>query len=548
MKNKIIISESQYSRLFLNGQQLTVPKSNKEYDTYGEYNIVNENFILTEQTLPQYFNNFAGWLDRNVGRHISNYWDKETVPGAKKAYNVIRREFESNSITDQSVEGFTKLTTILNPEKAIPEIYAGFAEAIGPLKKKKSYEDIMDGTVELVQHIKNEIAIPLKNFIVTCSQDIHCLIDVASVAVLAIPGIGIALSAAIDIGHSGWYVYEYKNATTSEEKQAALIAGTLTLFGGIFGGGLAMSNRLVKEAAANPNIYKHASELIDIARSKKKFDASTLVDLNKKYKLTAKEVETSTKIIDQIKQIDPSLVNRYAEGLKAINESLNMVQRAELKKILKDNVTFETIMKNSNKDIVVSLKKYMNTKAGKEAMIEGGLFATLMGVLEIPAVQEVVNDVATWAKYKGRDDIRAKVEKKKYNWDMTKNLFQSDGLVDDNTKLENAWNKGWRPYPEYTNIPEDISREKYGEITKDATMWLLKPENKKYRTEGHIDVYGDGKRYKNMDGGETTKYKLKGDDDVEEENVRYIDLEKDVVTMNKPYKSLGSYDDMWEEL
>ena len=546
MKNKIIISESQYSRLFLNDQQLTVPKSNKQYDTYGKYNIVNENFILTEQTLFGY--DVLGWLDKNVGRPISDFWDKETVPGAKKAYNVIRREFESNSITDQSVEAFTKLTTILNPWKAIPEIYDGWVEALTPLMKKKSYEAMADGMVELGKHIKNDIVIPLKNFIVECSQDIHCLIDMASMAVLVLPGIGIILSAAIDLGHSAWYVVEYNNAKTPEERKAAAIAGFLTLGGGIFGGGLAMTKRLTKEAATNPNIYKHASELMDIARSNKKVDASTLVDLNKKYKLTAKEVETSTEIINQIKHVDPSLVDGYAESLKTINESLNMVQRAELKKILKDNVAFESILKNSNGNMIEALKKYMKTKAGKEAITEGGLFVTLMGVLEIPAVQEVVKDLTTWWSYSGRDDIRGRVEKMGYNWALTKELFGSDGGINDNTKLENAWNKGWRPYPEYTNIPEDISREKYVEITKDATMWLLKPENKKYRTEGHIEVYGDGKRYKNMDGGETTKYKLKGDDDVEEENVRYIDLEKDVVTMNKPYKSLGSYDDMWEEL
>ena len=547
MKNKIIISESQYSRLFLNEQQPILLGVNNEFDSYGKYNIVNPDSILTEQTFFGY--DVLGWLDKNVGRPISDYWDKETVPGAKKAYNTIFKEFESNSITDQTVEGLAAIAFEVNPfsKKTYEAYYYGFKEALTPLMKPESYEDIGDGLVELVDIIKKEIAIPLKNFIVTCSQDIHCLIDVASVAVLAIPGIGIALSAAIDIGHAGWYVYEYENATTPEEKQAALIAGTLTLFGGIFGGGLAMSKRLVKEAAANPNIYKHASELIDIARSEKKFDASTLVDLNKKYKLTAKEVETSTKIINQVKQIDPSLVNRYAEGLKAINESLNMVQRAELKKILKDNVTFETIMKNSNNDIIVALKEYMNTKAGKEAMIEGGLFVTLMGVLEIPAVQEVVNDVATWAKYSGRDDIRARVEKRGYHWGSTKELFGSDGEINDNTKLENAWGKGWRPYPEKTNV-ENISAEKYREITKDAIMWLLKPENKEYRTETHIEKYKDGEQFKNMDSTEPTNFKLKGEDDVEEENVRYIDSEKDVVLMNTPQKSLGSYDDMWEEL
>jgi len=545
MKNKIIISESQYSRLFLNEQQLTVPKSNKEYDTYGEYNIVNENLILTEQTLFGY--DVLGWLDKNVGRPISDFWDKETVPGAKKAYNVIRREFESNSITDQSVEAFTKLTTILNPLKAIPEIYDGWVKVLTPLMKKKSYEAIGDGMVELGKHIKNDIVIPLKNFIVECSQDIHCLIDMASMAVLAIPGIGIILSAAIDLGHSAWYVVEYNNAKTPEERKAAAIAGFLTLGGGIFGGGLAMTKRLTKEAATNPNIYKHASELIDIARSNKKVDASTLVDLNKKYKLTAKEVETSTEIINQIKHVDPSLVDRYAESLKTINESLNMVQRAELKKILKDNVAFESIMKNSNGNMIEALKKYMKTKAGKEAITEGGLFVTLMGVLEIPAVQEVVKDLTTWYSYSGRDDIRGRVEKRGYNWALTKELFGSDGGINDNTKLEKAWNKGWRPYPENTNV-EIMDELKYMEITKPATKWLLKPENKEYRTQTHIDSYPDDKNLDQIIADEPVIYKVKGEDDVEGENVKYVDNEKDVEIMNKPYKSLGSYDDMWKEL
>ena len=49
MKNKIIISESQYSRLFLNEQQPILLGVNKEFDSYGKYNIVNQNPILTEQ-------------------------------------------------------------------------------------------------------------------------------------------------------------------------------------------------------------------------------------------------------------------------------------------------------------------------------------------------------------------------------------------------------------------------------------------------------------------------------------------------------------------
>ena len=67
-----------------------------------------------------------------------------------------------------------------------------------------------------------------------------------------------------------------------------------------------------------------------------------------------------------------------------------------------------------------------------------------------------------------------------------------DGEINDNTKLEKAWNKGWRPYPENTNV-ENMDELKYMEITKPATKWLLKPENKEYRTQTHIDSYPDDK-------------------------------------------------------
>ena len=88
-----------------------------------------------------------------------------------------------------------------------------------------------------------------------CFEDYHCVLDILSIAALAVPGVGLALSAGFDFVNGISYGVEAYNAETSEDKYAAILAGGLTMFGGIFGGGIKQTNRILKYGSKNPKIY-----------------------------------------------------------------------------------------------------------------------------------------------------------------------------------------------------------------------------------------------------------------------------------------------------
>jgi hypothetical protein len=482
--------------------------------------------LLLEQDLMGYVEQGISFLDKNLGRPISKWADdmwygkgnrnsnKNKYSGLQNGYlfgeklplataadrkyiwNDTKRAF---SEVPEIPESSLKLVKYVLDGKNWSEVVRGFEEGlVGTLTEKsveEHFKDIAAGFNELIKYWDKEIIQPVVDFAVECSKDIHCLVDMASIAVLAIPGIGLALSAAIDIGHAGWYGVEYLNAKTPEEKSAALLAGGLTLFGGFMGGGVGQTRRIIKEANVNKNIYKYTDEVFEIAKDGEKFTDAELKlkqkELADKYKLTPKELETATELISETSKIDPKLVEDYTNAINAMANELNTVQRAELKKLMLSK-EFEPFMKSSNNNTIDALNKYLKNKAKKEAILEGTLFFALTKALEIPEVQKFIKDTVSYFKYKDRKDIRGRVEKEGYNWEGTKKAFGAISTKDaegnpnkdftnakslaDNGKLENAWNKGWRPYKRGIEKPTEKDLE-YG------IDWLKKPENEKYRTD-----------------------------------------------------------------
>ena len=399
-----------------------------------------------------------------------------------------------------------------------------------------------------------------------CTEDYHCVLDLLSIAALALPGVGLAVSAGIDFLNGMSYGVEAYNATNSADRNAAILAGGLTMFGGFVGGGIKQTNKIIKYGSIDPKIFEYASDVMSTVQKEYK-GVKSLKSINpekglnalgkkmdpklgeiygqaaKKYGLNDNEVILAHDLLKNFSNIDPAIAKQYANTLGDLESKIG---KGNLVLLGKDK-GLKTAIDASGGDIVVGLKKYMGKVARKEAVMEASLFVILIEAMEQPSVQKWIAEKYSMLKYSGRDDIRGRVEKRGYNWALTKELFGSDGEINDNTKLEKAWNKGWRPYPENTNV-ENMDELKYMEITKPATKWLLKPENKEYRTQTHINSYPDDKNLDQIIADEPAIYKVKGEDDVEGENVKYVDNEKDAVLMNKPYKSLGSYDDMWKEL
>jgi hypothetical protein len=165
----------------------------------------------------------------------------------------------------------------------------------------------------------------------------------------------------------------------------------------------------------------------------------------------------------------------YTDALTKIDSK---VGRANLLKVGKES-GFQKVLLQNNGDVVVSLSKYMKTKAGKEALIEGGLFIVLSEVMEIPEVQKWIGEKYNYLTRINRTDIQGLVEKEGYDWKSTKDIFGSTGSAEDNTLLTKAWKEGWRPFPSDKNATEE-------DVMK-ATEWLLK--NPKYQTKSFKEKY-----------------------------------------------------------
>jgi hypothetical protein len=313
-----------------------------------------------------------------------------------------------------------------------------------------------------------------------CFTDYHCVLDVASIATLAIPGVGLAVSAGLDFINAASYGVEGAMAKTSEERNAAYLAGGLTLFGGMFGGGVKQTKYILTKGSANPKVYNYANDVMvrvekELPQLKNLKEGAKNAEVAKIYKETAEKYglkegeETLGKaILKDFSKIDPKVAKVYTDALRKIDSK---VGRANLLKVGKES-GFQKVLLQNNGDVITSLKSYMKTKAGKEALVELGLFVVLSEVLEIPEVQKWIGEKYNYLTRINRTDIRGLVEKEGYDWGLTKELFSSSGSVEDNTLLTKAWAEGWRP-----------SEDGYKSIE-----WLIK--NSKYQTKGFKEKYG----------------------------------------------------------
>ena len=287
-----------------------------------------------------------------------------------------------------------------------------------------------------------------------CFSDYHCALDVASIAALAIPGFGPIVSMGLDFVNAGSYGVEAATAKSSDERNMAILAGSLTLFGGFLGGGVSQTKRLLTDAGKNPKIYSYANEVI--SRTEKELPMyKNLKAAEKDTKLTTIYKETADKyglsnsdilighdIIKDFSKIDISVANKYSEALSKIDTKIG---RVNLRRIANDS-RFKNLVLSNNGDVIKSLNKFVKTKAGKEALTELGLFIVLTEAMEIPEVQKWVGESYNYIKYANREDIRGLVEKEGYGWESTKEVFGSNGSTLDNSLLTNAWKSGWRPF------------------------------------------------------------------------------------------------------
>ena len=587
MNRKIFITENQYKRIFSNDNFLFEADDKQDADNAKKFlrsigwpnNIIggslSQNHVFAQSVL-------------NAIRELNNvYIAEKVITGTKGKYDVciakpglgtcnvaaggslyVAKDFSdlSNKISKMDIGG-NKASDIVNNDT----IYFQFSKLQNDLNAAFKYDkyawkseyfpegwwnffSTYFGTDNYSQ-IKNRVQkIPpysirnnkgtlnqyekgtsVWNYISDCFSDFHCVMDVASIAVLAIPAVGPMLSMGIDFANAATYGVDVYNAKTKEERDAAIIAGGLTLFGGILGGGVGQTKRILTKGSANPKVYLYADEVIRridnelplLKDVKSNVKNQKLVKIYKetaeKYGLKDSEFLLGHDIIDNFAKIYPKVAKIYSDALTTIESK---VGRSNLLAVAK-NKNFKNIVLQNNGDVVTSLKSFMKTTAGKEALQELGMFVILSEVLSEPTVAKWLSDKINLVQHNLKPTVQTSIKNDGYDWKGTKEIFLSDGSVKDNTLLFNAYTKGWRPWTKSEETPNESETIKSRE-------WLIKnPSFQTKKFKDWLSTQTSELMKKSISGKESLGAEMVPVDvKNRKENVRYTDTKEEMDALN----------------
>ena len=169
----------------------------------------------------------------------------------------------------------------------------------------------------------------------------------------------------------------------------------------------------------------------------------------------------------------------------------------------------------------------MKTIAGKEALQELGMYVILSEVLSEPEVAKWLSDKINLVQHSLKPTVQTNIKNDGYDWKSTKEIFFSDGSLTDNTLLNNAYTKGWRPWTKSEEIPteDDIKKSK---------EWLI--NNPKFQTKKFKDWLSTQTSEimnKSISGKEVSNIEMTPTDEKDrKENVRYVDNKEEMDVLN----------------
>lgn len=374
------------------------------------------------------------------------------------------------------------------------------------------------------------------DFIVDCSEDYHCILDVASVLLLFVPGVGPILSMTADLVNAGTYGVEFSTAETDEDRLAAGMGATFSILGGFAGGGVGMTKNMIKSLKSSPKSIKFAEEVID--KFNKEFgnvkSLSNPTDVAKANKiieetktalnLTKKEFDIAQAYLKSFENIDKELVKKYASALSNKNIQ-SLLKNSEFIRLSKTK-EFSKFLQESNSNLLEALNKSMKNKATREAFIESGLFVLLSRAMESPVVGEFIKDAYNYWKFCGKTDVYSQIRcyygdeskfrevlnsfgitpnKENYQTDNSgsetlKPNWENEWVNTENyKKLSDSWKKGWRLGSNTTDIrkPQEVSKPETKTQTPSIRKDVTEPINlKQYKIDTKELINTDaGKQY-----------------------------------------------------
>ena len=219
-----------------------------------------------------------------------------------------------------------------------------------------------------------------------CWGDWHCVADIASIAALFIPvpGLNLAISAGFDLVSGIGYILE--------DEEGAAVMATLTLIGAVGGFGEMIS--IGAKAAKYPKIMSGVQDLIiqtnKLEKSSGFLNLSKLEQTKKWDSVIADILKRSTtselKFIEQVlkvsKVVGESDIANFTKMANSMS-SLNKVQKAELRKVLKGiqrGNNYDKFIKeltSNGYDIKKTLKNRVKKFNIRQATLQSLLFTTM---------------------------------------------------------------------------------------------------------------------------------------------------------------------------
>jgi len=323
------------------------------------------------------------------------------------------------------------------------------------------------------------------DFAVSCASDYHCLLDLASIAALAIPGAGIFIAAGIDLANSASYFYEASQAEDGSEKDWLYVGGALTLVGILPGASKAIkmmrsSDKVVKEALGkiSKEVGKKNGKVIGSEWEKIINDATK--------GLTVKQEKELLKIFNAIKKSGPE-IRTTIDKIKKLKSG----EWVDLISFTKKDKNFQKFLNGTKSkaypdgDLLYALQKFIKTQAGKDALTQVGLYASLYAALP-PLIEYSGEALKKMKKVVFGETLDEKITSSGWDPAEVKQFFWSNKTTKDNGLLSDAWDTGWRPYEK-----DSDGNPKHTDKMGNFIPIIVDP---RFRTEKYKKWYGKRKK------------------------------------------------------
>ena len=335
----------------------------------------------------------------------------------------------------------------------------------------KDTRDIEERSIDVVQN---------------CKSDYHCWLDLASIAALIIPGVGITISMLIDFANAATYLYEAGVAKTDEDKNAALLGAGFSVLGGLMGGGLGQGKALF--GGVPPKVLKFGEEFTGViydvyktggaaGKTLSKIEQEEIEGawemLVKKHGMTEAEEKIAQNYLKQIKNLQTQQLQLYFKSVQELSDKIGL---ANFRRIGSQS-GFKKILGEENGNIIIALKKYGDTEAGKEFLQELGLFVALSDY--VPRLVQNLTVTAAESGERpiigGKTALNTMVQVSGYDLKTAQTEFGSNKSAEDNLKMRDAWLVGWRPGMKILKLDEDDFKTQLEKQQQNPTF-VLKPK------------------------------------------------------------------------